>query len=120
MTSFGYLSPPSTDPAQNRRSAVLAAIYLAIICFSFYFAYEIRFDFQLPEVHQLERLRMLPVVVGVKLVALIAARQLGSLMTYFSIPDLAKLLWAMGASSLLILVPRVLGFPDLSVPRVVL
>ena len=109
MTRFGYLSRPSTDTAQNRRSAMLAAIYVTIICGSFFVAYEIRFDFQVPETHQAERLRMFPVVAGVKLVALIAARQLGTLMTYFSIPDLIRLLWAMAAASLVILGPSERG-----------
>lgn len=111
---------PVTNPAQNRRTAVLAVIYATIIAASFHLAYEIRFDFVVPEQHQEERLRIFPLVVGVKLVALIAMRQLGSLMTYFSVPDLIRLFWAMGASSVILLLPRLAEFGYLAVPRGVL
>jgi FlaA1/EpsC-like NDP-sugar epimerase len=54
------------------------------------------------------------------LVALIACRQLSSLMTYFSIPDLIRLFWAMTAASACLLIPRIFGWPSLSAPRGVL
>ncbi len=91
-----------------------------IIAASFYIAYEIRFDFLVPEEHQTERFRLLPLVIGLKLIALVACRQLGSLMTYFSVPDLIRLFWAMLASSAILLVPRMLGWPALAAPRGVL
>lgn len=62
-------------------------------------------------------MRMLPLVLGIKLVALVMARQLGTLLTYFSIPDLIRLFWAMAGSSLILLFPRMVGFPDFSSPR---
>jgi FlaA1/EpsC-like NDP-sugar epimerase len=99
---------------------VLAAIYSSIAAASFYIAYEIRFDFLFPEEHQTERLRLLPLVIGLKLIALVACRQLGSLMAYFSVPDLIRLFWAMLASSTVLLVPRILGWPTLAAPRGVL
>ncbi|MEY2877944.1 MAG: UDP-N-acetyl-alpha-D-glucosamine dehydratase, partial [Verrucomicrobiota bacterium] len=66
----------------NRRSLILALLYAVIISGSFYLAYEIRFDFVVPLQYQEERLRLLWAVVGVKLIALIYVRQLGSVMTY--------------------------------------
>lgn len=99
---------------------MLAAIYAVIVTASFYIAYEIRFDFLVPEEHQAERLRLLPLVIGIKLIALVACRQLGSLMTYFSVPDLIRLFWAMLTSSAILLIPRVLGWPPLAAPRGVL
>ena len=101
----------------NRRTLVLALIYAAIITTSFHLAYEVRFEFFVPEVYQAERLQMLPFVLGIKLVVLISLRQLGSLMTYFSVPDLMKLIWGMSASSVLLLVPRLLGVENFSPPR---
>jgi FlaA1/EpsC-like NDP-sugar epimerase len=112
-----FLSAPIYDAAHNRRTALLASIYAAVICASLYLAYELRFDFIVPEPQQQERMRLLPVVVGVKVIALIAARQLGTLLTYFSIPDLIRLFWAMGASSILLLLPRVTGISEFGVPR---
>ncbi|MES2694093.1 MAG: nucleoside-diphosphate sugar epimerase/dehydratase [Verrucomicrobiota bacterium] len=84
---------------------------------SFYVAYELRFDFIVPGPYQQERMRLLPLVICVKLVALVATRQLGTLLTYFSIPDLIKLFWAMGTSTLLLSLPRMLGWSDFSAPR---
>ncbi len=83
-------------------------------------AYELRFDFVVPEIHQQERVRLLALVVGIKLIALVMTRQLGTLLTYFSIPDLVRLFWAMGASSALLLVPRLSGFGPFAAPRGVL
>jgi FlaA1/EpsC-like NDP-sugar epimerase len=41
-------------------------------------------------------------------------------MTYFSIPDLLQLIWATGGSSAVMLLPRLLNFHDLVLPRGVL
>ena len=103
----------------GRRAVVLAGLYAAAVGVSFYLAYEVRFDFIVPTEHQQVRLRMLPFVVGLKLVALVLWRQLGTLMTYFSTPDLLRLFWSMGAASLLLLAIRMSG-GDFAVPRGVL
>lgn len=108
------------DFGQNRRTLVLALIYAAIVAASFYLAYEVRFDFLVPEAHQEERLRIMPLAVGMKLVALVATRQLGSMMTYFSVPDLLRLFWAMSASSVMLLVPRLGNLSSFAAPRGVL
>lgn len=96
---------------------MIACIYAGVVIASIYLGYELRFDFVVPELQQQERLRILPAVVGIKLLLLIAARQLGTLLTYFSIPDLIRLFWAMAASSVLLVLPRVLGFANFGVPR---
>ena len=114
------LRNPFISLAQNQRRFVLTIIYSVIVVASFYLAYEIRFEFGVAESYQQERWRMLPFVLGVKLVALIAARQLGSLMTYFSIPDLMRLIWAMSASSLVLFAPRIFGLTQFAPPRGVL
>ncbi len=119
-SSVPFVPKPSTDAALNRRMLILAAIYAAIIAASFYLAYEVRFDFVVPENYQQERLRMLGLVVGIKLIALVATRQLGSVMTYFSIPDLLRLTWGMSIASLLLFVPRLAGSVNFAPPRGVL
>lgn len=108
------------NPSRNRRTFVLAAIYAAVLSLGFYLSYEVRFDFVVPEAQQAERLRLLVVVVGLKLVALVLMRQLGSMMTYFSIPDLLRLIWAMSVASFILYLPRALGIAELTVPRGVL
>ena len=108
-----------TDFERNRDSASLGVIYATIACASFYIAYELRFDFEVPPQHEEGRLLLLPLVVGVKLVTLVFARQFGTLMTYFSIPDLLKIFWAMSASSMALILPRFVGL-ELVAPRGVL
>src|SRR5581483_8798574 len=117
-TSFPFRG--GRDGSQNRRAMVLAVFYAGIITASFYAAYELRFDFVVPEQYQQERLRMIVWVVGIKLAALVLARQLGSLMTYFSIPDLLRILWAMSGSAVLLYLPRLLGSVNYAPPRGVL
>ena len=103
--------------AHSRRTLVLALIYAAIIGASFYLSYEVRFDFSVSASSQVERLRLVGWVVGIKLVALVLVRQLDSVLTYFSIPDLLRLVWGMAGASAVMLIPRVLSVSDLSPPR---
>ena len=103
--------------AHSRRTLVLALIYAAIIGASFYLSYEVRFDFSVSASSQAERLRLVGWVVGIKLVALVLVRQLDSVLTYFSIPDLLRLVWGMAGASAVMLIPRVLSVSDLSPPR---
>lgn len=114
------IQSPLADFAQKRRGLVLAVFYAGVIAASFWLAYEIRFEFAVPEGYRQERLRLLPIVVGVKLVALVLARQFGSLMTYFSIPDLMRLIWVTLGSSALLFLPRLLGSAQWAPPRGVL
>ena len=103
--------------AHSRRTLVLVLIYASIIGASFYLSYEVRFDFSLASSSQAERLRLVGWVVGIKLVALVLVRQLDSVLTYFSIPDLLRLVWGMAGASAVMLIPRVLSVSDLSPPR---
>ena len=96
------------DISRNRRAFILVAIYAGIMAGSLYLAYEIRFDFLVPEPYQVERLQVIGVIAAVKLGAIIVTRQLGSMLTYFSIPDLLRLIWTMSAATLVILAPRML------------
>ena len=105
---------------QTRRTLVLVIIYAAIIAASFHLAYEVRFDFLVPPNYQAERLQLIGLVIGIKLVALIVVRQLGSVLTYFSIPDLLQLIWGMSGASLVLMAPRLLGWSEFSPPRGVL
>ena len=120
MSRFGILAQIPSDGRQLRRTLVLAGIYTGIITVSFYGAYELRFDFLVAPEQQGERLRLLPWVIASKLAALLAFRQLGALMTYFSLPDLLRLLWAMLVASLALMLPRVAGWSSYTIPRGVL
>lgn len=117
---FGILSQIPSDGAQLRRTLALTGIYTGIIAGSFYAAYELRFDFFVPLEHQAERVRVLPWVIAVKLAALVGFCQLGALMTYFSLPDLLRLFYAMVGASLVLMLPRAAGWMPFMAPRGVL
>jgi FlaA1/EpsC-like NDP-sugar epimerase len=83
----------------------------------FYLAFDVRFDFFVPPEFQVQRLSMLIPVILLKLVALWLAGQFGSMVTYFSLPDLFKLGWAMTGSSGVLLLLRFFTFRDFALPR---
>jgi FlaA1/EpsC-like NDP-sugar epimerase len=87
---------------------------------SFYLAYEVRFDFRVPTVAQVERLKYIAPVVLLRLIGLAMAGQFGSMMAYFSVPDLLRLTWATTVCSLLMLSVRLPGFAFFMPPRGVL
>jgi FlaA1/EpsC-like NDP-sugar epimerase len=105
-TNFPIPTKPASKWAGSRRIVALAIIYGGIAAVSFYLAYEIRFDFLIPENFQQERLRLIGLAVALKILALIATRQLGSMVAYFSIPDLMRMFWGMVAASAVLFVPR--------------
>lgn len=99
---------------------VTVASYLLILATSFWLAYELRFDFAVPPEFQDERLRLLKYAVAVKFLGLVLLRQTGSMLRYFSIPDLVRVSIAMAAASALLIAPRLLGQVSYIFPRGVL
>jgi FlaA1/EpsC-like NDP-sugar epimerase len=102
------------------RFLITLTIYAGILAACFYVSYEIRFDFSVPAEFQSERLRVLGPLLGLKLFALVLAGQAGSMLTYFSIPDFIRLSSALGVSSVVVFVPRLLGYVLYTPPRGVL
>lgn len=96
------------------------ACYLGILAASFFLAYELRFDFAVPPEMEAERVRLLKYALVVKFLGLVLLRQTGSMLRYFSLPDLVRVSVAMAASSALLIVPRFLGYVDYVFPRGVL
>lgn len=104
-----------------QRLSAIALAYAIVLTASTYSAYELRFDFVVPEQFQIERLLVLFLVVGVKLAALVLLRQMDTMVTYFSVPDLARIVLAMAGSLLLLLITvRPVAGGVLVVPRGVL
>ena len=99
---------------------VTGCSYLAILAASFYLAYELRFDFALPLEMQAERLRLLKYILALKFLSLVLLRQMGSVLRYFSMPDLIRVSAAMALSSAVIIAPRLLALSDYILPRGVL
>jgi FlaA1/EpsC-like NDP-sugar epimerase len=94
--------------------------YLGILAASLYLAYELRFDFAVPAEFQEERIRLLKYALAVKFLCLVMLRQLGSMLRYFSIPDLVRVAAAMALGSSLLILPRLLGQATYIFPRGVL
>jgi FlaA1/EpsC-like NDP-sugar epimerase len=69
---------------------------------------------------QAERLRLLKYILALKFLSLVLMRQMGSVLRYFSMPDLARLVAAMAMSEVVMFAVRL--FPDLglALPRGVL
>lgn len=102
------------------RSVTALVAYTAILAISFYLAYEIRFDFSVPLIFQDERLRLFRYALATKLILLVLFRQTGSVLRYFSIPDLFGISVAMVLASTLLIAPRLLNAANYVFPRGVL
>lgn len=76
------------------RQLLLLFVYTAVLSFSFLLAYQIRFEFAVPNEYQRHYVRIWPVVVVMKLICLWICGQFASLLTYFSFPDLRRVLLA--------------------------
>ena len=85
MNSFKYLTPK-----RILRHFAVALAYSFITSVALASAYFVRFDFGLNGEHRTEFCRLLPLVVGVKLGFLLRFSQFGSLLTFFSVPDLRR------------------------------
>lgn len=100
------MTTPLTPPAKTRtrdqilRALALAVLYSLILGGTRFFAYELRFDFLVPPQFQEERLFSMAFSLPFKLGALLLFRQFGSLLTYFSVPDLMRIAAAMGVANL--------------------
>jgi FlaA1/EpsC-like NDP-sugar epimerase len=104
-------------PSPSTRSITAITAYTAILAASLYIAYEIRFDFTVPPEFQIERLRLIGYVLAGKLILLVLFRQTGSVLRYFSIPDLFGIGGAMGIASMSMLASRWLNGGHYLVPR---
>lgn len=105
---------------RSKRVLLLAIFYALTTAVTLYLAYEIRFDFIVPVEHQQERLRVLWVVVLVKLLTLVFAQQMGSMITFFGVPDFFRLTFALLASAAVLYLPRFTEYARFSPPRGVL
>ena len=89
------------------RTLVLLALYATALAGSLWLAYELRFDFNVPADidpvnFQSQRIVVLLWLVPLKLILLAALRQFAPLLSYFSVPDLSRLSYALGLSSVLL------------------
>jgi FlaA1/EpsC-like NDP-sugar epimerase len=76
-------------------------LYGLLLAAAYWLAWEVRFDFSVPDSMQDNRAATLMPLLSTKLVILLLLRQFGTMLAYFSLPDLVRIVAAMTASSTL-------------------
>ena len=89
------------DFAAEWRIPVVLVVYTIGLIFSLWLSYELRFDFSMPAPDRRQFFLVCLWSVPVKLMLLLLIGQFAGLLSYFSIPDLKRLFFALLASSLL-------------------
>ena len=88
------------------RLPFLVFIYAGILVFALWLAYEVRFDFGVPEDYRQDRVRAGIYAIPVQLLLLWGFGQFRGLLSFFRIPDLNRLFFALLSASLLFLLIR--------------
>ncbi len=73
-------------------------LFTVVLLVCRWIAYELRFDFDVPEMQNVQLYRHWHWVVGLQLVCLLVAGQFAGIYRYFSLPDIQRLFLAMAAS----------------------
>lgn len=110
-------APWSSITQSSLRALALLTLYALVLGSCRYFAYELRFDFVVAREFQEERLLSLVFNIPVKLLFLVLFRQFGSLLTYFSVPDLLRIAAAMASANLVTYLLRLGITPGVTSPR---
>ncbi|MGZ0709871.1 polysaccharide biosynthesis protein [Coraliomargarita sp. W4R53] len=87
----------------NLRTLALVIFYSVISLFSYWAAYELRFDFDVSDFHSLDRLETLSWVVGLQLMLLLASGQFDSILSYFRLHDALRLFGGLFINALILL-----------------
>lgn len=82
------------------RTGFLFVIYSAICAVSLYIAYELRYDFAVPEASRRQRWEVMSWLVPLELVLLFAFGQFSSHLSYFRMPDLYRIFGVFGTATL--------------------
>ncbi len=86
------------------RGGMLLCVYSGLFTLSLYLAYNLRFDFYIPQVHIEFFKNMVIWIVPFKLAFLFAFGQFSVLLTYFRLPDLFRIIGSMTMASLFLVV----------------
>jgi FlaA1/EpsC-like NDP-sugar epimerase len=116
------LKLPDLHRAPGVRLAILLTFYTATLALSYWLAYQLRFDFDVPASYHDQLPFHWPWVVLLKLGILALFGQFSGLLSYFSIPDLKRLGAAVATSFLALLLlrfwnPHLDGFDLYAAPR---
>ncbi len=89
------------SPSRNKRSLLIALTYSVLLGMALWASWEVRYDFTVPENYLHVRLLTLLPFVALQVAMLVIFRQFSSMLTYFGMPDLLRVLGAMFTSSLI-------------------
>ncbi len=87
---------------QILRAIFLSMSYGCVLALCLWIAYQLRFDFKVPPLADADLLAIGALTVGIQLLGLFAFHQFDGLLTYFSTPDLKRLVGACTSSSLVL------------------
>ena len=87
----------------NLRTLSLIVFYSIVSVASYWIAYELRFDFNIPEHHMADRINMIKWVVGLQMMLLLASGQFDSVLSYFRLPDVFRLFGGLFSNVLILL-----------------
>jgi FlaA1/EpsC-like NDP-sugar epimerase len=115
-------SPTFTSGKLNalQRTSILLLLYFAACAISWWFAYQLRFDFSVEPPVRAQCLRLLPGIIALKLLLLLALGQFDSLLSYFSLPDAQRIFGVAFISAFILYCLRFLGYDEISAPRAVI
>jgi len=110
-----------TDNIVGRRRGVrftaLLLAYTLELSTAFWLAYDVRWDFVVPDAFVTQRLQLLAMVVICKLLLLHSFGQFRSMLSYFGLADFSGVVLAMSAASVLMLSLWCVAAPGASPPR---
>ena len=81
------------------RTLSLVGLYALLCGLSYFVAFQLRFDFNVPENFKLDLVNTIWWVVGLKLMLLIAAGQVDCVLSYFRLPDAVRLAFGLFTAS---------------------
>lgn len=88
----------------NYRSWLLLGFYGLVAAFSYYLAFELRFDFSVPAEFAASRSHSVGWVVALQLLLLTVTGQVGCILSYFRLPDALRLMSGLMLSALVLVV----------------
>ena len=103
--------------SRSFRPSLLLGTYVVVLCLARYFAFQLRFDFRVPEEFADHLAAHWFWVIPLKLVILALFGQFAGLLSYFSIPDLRRLFFACFSSSTLLMLLRYSSLELYRAPR---
>lgn len=110
---LGVISTLTTKCAAAGRSLALFALYGIVLFLAHWFAFELRFDFAVPQGYQEQRALIWIWELPVKLSILALFGQFSGLLSYYSVPDLLRTVSGIAVGSMIVYSLR---FPPLSLP----